>query len=60
MRNLGYNGLMPLIPCVLHTVHNGFNYGIVAYGNKVESLAIDLHGWFKIAPCKREDFQLVE
>lgn len=45
---------------MLHTVHNGFNYGIVAYGNKVESLAIDLHGWFKIAPCKREDFQLVE
>ena len=45
---------------MLRLIHNGSYYGIVvAYGNEVKNLAIDLHGWFKIAPCKREDFQMV-
>ena len=60
MSSLGYNGLIPLVLCVLHLIHNGSYYGfVVAYGNEVKNLAIDLHGWFKIAPCKREDFQMV-
>ena len=29
------------------------------YGTEVEKLAFDLHSWFKIAPCKCEDFMQV-
>ena len=59
MRSLGYNRLIPLVPLALNTVHNGFHYGTVAYRNEVENRAIDLYGWFKIAPCKWVGFQLV-
>ena len=29
------------------------------YGQDIEHLSIELHSWFKIAPCKREDFMQV-
>ena len=29
------------------------------YGQDVEHLSFELHSWFKIAPCKREDFMQV-
>ena len=57
--SLGFHGLLPLVVCCLHIVHKAFHYGCVQYGSEVESLAVDLHGWFKIAPCKREDIHAV-
>ena len=38
MRSLEYNGLIPLVHCVLHTFRSGFHYGTIAYGNEVENL----------------------
>ena len=57
MKDLGYSGLLPLVVYVLHIVHTGFHYGIEQYGSVVENLSLDLYGWFKTAPCKREDFR---
>ena len=57
--SLGFHGLLPLVVCCLHIVHKAFHYGCVQHGSEVESLAVDLHGWFKIAPCKREDIHAV-
>ena len=31
----------------------------MVYGTQVETVAFDLRSWFKIAPCKREDFMQV-
>ena len=52
-------GLLPFNPCCLHKCHNRYHKGILLYGHDVENLAFDLHSWFKIAPCKREDFMAV-
>ena len=52
-------GLLGFNPCNLHKCHNGFHKGIVVYGKEVESLAFELHAWFKLSPCKREDFMEV-
>ena len=49
-------GLLPFNSCNLHKCHNGFHKGIIVYGKESESLAFDLHSWFKFSPCKREDF----
>ena len=49
-------GLLPFNSCNLHKCHNGFHQGIIVYGKESESLAFDLHSWFKFSPCKREDF----
>ena len=54
-----YHGLIPFNPCVLHKVHAGFHSGLLEYGKDMENIAFDLHGWFKIAPSKREDFMQV-
>ena len=54
-----HHGLLPWNPCTLHKVHTGFHNGLLEYGKDLENLAFDLHGWFKIAPCKREDFMQV-
>ena len=59
MVSLGFNGLLSLVVCNLHIIHKAFQYGCTEYGSEVESMAIDLHGWFKIAPCKREDIHAV-
>ena len=52
----GLPGLLPFIPCSLHVAHNGFRYGLKEYGSEVDQLCLDLFYWFKISPCKREDF----
>ena len=52
-------GLQEFHPCPLHKVHTGFHNGLCSYGHDVENLAFELHSWFKISPCKREDFMLV-
>ena len=48
--------LIAFIPCSLHVVHNSFQEGLNLYGTQAEELAFDLHYWFKISPCKHEDF----
>ena len=50
----GHPGLLPFDPCVLHKIQ-----GILQYGQDVEHLCFELHSWFKIAPCKREDLMQV-
>ena len=53
--SLCFPGLTPLVVCCLHIMLKAFHYGYVQYGSEVESLDVAPHGWFKIAPCKRED-----
>ena len=52
-------GLLLFNPCVLHKTHGSFHKVILQYGQDVEHLSFELHSWFKIAPCKREDFMQV-
>ena len=52
----GKHGLMPLLVCNIHIIHNGFKKGIDAYGQLCEQLCFDLHAWFKQSPCKEEDY----
>ena len=56
MKEEGHPGLLPFEPCVLHKAHGGFHKGLLQYVQDVEHLSFELHSWFKIAPCKREDF----
>ena len=49
-------GLFPFNPCNLHKCCNAFHKGITIYGKDSENLTFELHAWFKISPCKREDF----
>ena len=42
--------------CQLHVVHNTFRKGIEAYGEHVEHLCIDLFYFFKLSPCRQEDY----
>ena len=59
MKEEGQPVFLPFDPCVLHKTYVGFNKGILQYGQDVEHLSFELHSWFKIAPCKREDFMQV-
>ena len=56
MKEEGHPGLLPFEPCVLHKAHGGFHKGLLQYVQDVEHLSFELHSWFKIAPCKREDY----
>ena len=38
-------------------MHTAFQKGISIYGEDCEQLAFDLNQWFKISPCKQEDFR---
>ena len=44
---------------MLQKTHGGFHKVILQYGRDVEHFSFELHSWFKIAPCKREDFMQV-
>lgn len=57
IRQRGFKGLLPFMPCSLHIVHNGFHKGIVNFGQDAQQLAFDLHWWFKSSPCKVEDYK---
>ena len=59
LQEMLHPGLLPFNSCCLHKVHNGYHKGILVYGTEIENLLFDLHSWFKIAPCKREDFMQV-
>ena len=48
--------LLPFNPCNLHQCFNAFHKSITIYGKDSENLTFELHAWFKISPCKREDF----
>ena len=41
---------------MLHKTHGDFHKGILQFGQDVEHLSFELHSWFKIVQCKREDF----
>ena len=56
LREQGYNGLVPFLPCTLHIIHNGFKKILDVLGEEVTTLVLDLHAWFKNHPCKQEDF----
>ena len=43
--------------CTLHVVHNAFHEGIKDLEHNVNQFSFDLHAWFKISPCKQEDFR---
>ena len=49
MVSLRFSGLLLLVMCNFHIVHKAFQYGCTEYGSEVESMAIPLHGCFKIA-----------
>ena len=49
-------GLFSFNSCNLHKCCNAFHKGITIYGKDSENLTFELHAWFKISPCKREDF----
>ena len=56
LREQGFSGLLPLLPCTLHIIHNGFRKIFDVLGEDVTALVFDLHAWFKNHPCKKEDF----
>ena len=49
-------GLLPFNPYNLHKCHGAFQKGITIYGKDSENLTFELHAWFKISPCKQDDF----
>ena len=53
MEDKGYKGLVPLIVCTLHTIHNAFRKGtsVGGFGEMVEQLTFDLHARFKVYFC---------
>ena len=52
-------GFLLIVMWNLHIVHKALQYGCTRHhGLEVDSMAIGLHGWFKIAPCKREDIYI--
>ena len=59
MKEEGHPSLLPFDPCVLHKTHGSFHKGILQYSQDIEHLSFELHSWFKITPCKREDFMQV-
>jgi len=56
MKDSGLHGLVDLIACPLHTVHNAFRKGLMVYGEEAEELSMDIFQWFKTHPCQKEDF----
>lgn len=58
MVSLGFSGLLQMVMCNLHIIHKAFQYGCIEYGSKLESI-INLYGWFKVRPYKREDIHAV-
>ena len=56
MKDQGLHGLLPLIPCNLHAVHNAFRKGLDDFGQEAEQLVIDLFYFLKASPCRKEDY----
>ena len=50
LQERNYKGLLDFISCTLHTAHNAFRKGISShqFGEVVEQLAFDLHGWLRV------------
>ena len=57
LKKSDHKGLLDLVTCTLHIVHNAFQKGINEYGQDSEQLSFDFHAWFRISPCKQEDFR---
>ena len=56
MKDQGLHGLLPLIPCNLHAVHNAFRKGLDDFGQEAEQLVIDLFCFLKASPCHKGDY----
>ena len=50
LKALGYKGLINLITCTLHVIHNAFRSGMEmdGLGQMIYQLSYDLHAWFKV------------
>ena len=50
LKALGYKGLINLITCIIHVVHNAFRAGMEMDGleQMIDQLSYDLHAWFKV------------
>ena len=57
LKKSDHKGLLDLVTCTLRIVHNAFQKGINEYGQDSEQLSFDFHAWFRISPCKQEDFR---
>ena len=53
LKDEGYKGLVLLIICTLHTMHNAFGKGtsVGGFGEKAEQLTFDLYAWIKVYFC---------
>ena len=56
----GFQGLVDVGKCNIHTVHNSFGKGLDKYGKDAEQLAIDLHSLFKYSAACREDLRKLQ
>ena len=56
MKDQVLHGLLLLIPCNLHAVHNVFRNGLDDFGQEAEQLVIDLFYFLKASPCLKEDY----
>ena len=57
LKDINFKGLLPYLSCTAHVVHNGFRKRKETLQNNADTLAFDLHPWFKAAPCQGEDFK---
>ena len=57
MKDQGLHGLLPLIPCNLHAVHNAFRKGLDDFGQEAEQLVIDLFYFLKASACHKDYFE---
>ena len=50
LKEKGHEGLVALIVCTLHAMHNAFRKGssVGGFGEIAAQLAFDLHAWFKV------------
>ena len=55
-----FSGLIPQATSCLHIMLNAFCKGLNMYGEECEELALDMHYWFKNAPCKHVDLLKLE
>ena len=53
LKDKRYGGMVPLIVCTLHTIHNAFRKetSVGSFGGMAEQLYFDLNAWYKVYFC---------